>query len=188
MIKTFIKANKLTIGVILASFLLYGIISLFSEGVTKPPEDPNAPKKVVVPVEGQKLYDLKGEVVSPYDQKKSISYSLLFPANVVRETKLGGQETIFYYAGQRVAVLNFYHFPKKISSIDFAMNVLGQKYVLAVDKTENAFNKVPYITASGENSYYRIASFKDGEWIGMVEMLVGNATLEKQLLESLQVR
>lgn len=188
MIKTFINQNKISLFVIALSFVIFGVLSFVSEPIAKPPEDVNALKNTTVPVAGQKMYDLHGSFTSLDYKDESIEYSLLFPASVIRETKMNGQETIFYYNGQRVAVLNFYYFPQKITTNNFATNVLGQKYVLAVDVSEKIFGGVPYITASSEKSYYRIASFKGGKWIGMIEMLAGNDTLEKQLLDTLKVK
>lgn len=186
MIKTFIKTHQTTLLFILFSLAIFGVISLFSESVAKPVATVE-PEVYIVPVDGQKRYDLKAEAVSPEYPNQKLSFSLFFPASVVHEKKYGGRETLFYYKGQKVAVLNFYYFPEKITTFDFAKNILGQKYTLAIDTTERLFSNTSYITASQEKSYYRIGSFKDGKWIVMLEVLAGNDKLESEILNSLRI-
>ena len=186
--KTFIKENKITLVVVGGSILLYISISLISPPLTKPVLVTEK-KEYRVPTSGVELFETKQVAISPDNKEDALSYSLSFPSSVVRETKNDGRTTNFYYDGARVASFNFkYQGSQGDTPLSYAKDVIGTRFPVAIDIKEVHFGKYAYITAAAESSYYRIGSFKKGDWIVSFEFLDGNTLFEKIILESLVVK
>lgn len=185
--KNFIHENKITLSVIVCSLTLYGAISYFSKPLSSPPKE--VTKKVEIPLTNVKLYDVSG-VAKPLERGISpLQYKLFFPSSVTRETKNDGRDIVFYFNGMKVAVLTFVYVGKKgPTPLTYTKNTLGSRLPLAIDPKEVTIGSYGYITASSIDSYFRIGSFKKGEWLGALEIVNENEAFEKILLDKLVVK
>ena len=185
--KTFIQENKITIGVVLGSLALYGVISYFSKPLAVPREE--ATKKVEIPLANVKQYDLVADAKPVEAGIAPLHYKLFFPSSVTRETKNEGRETVFYYDGMKVAVLTFVYVGKKgPTPFNYTKDILGARLPLAIDPKELKIGNFNYITAGSADSYFRIGSFKKGEWLGALEIVSDNEGFEHILLDKLEVK
>ena len=181
------KEHRIVFAFLFFSFLLYIVLFFVSTYVTKPTVE-NA-KTVIVPTKESPLYDVKGEAEHKDVVIKKLSYSFQFPSTLVREVKDQGKSVLFYYDGTVVAKLTFiYEGQNGLSKEEYVKDVIGQRMPLAIDSMPTTFGSYKYLTAAGENSYFRVASFKKGEWLGTFEILPDNGEVEKIILGSLQVK
>ena len=105
------------------------------------------------------------------------------------ETKNKGREVVFYYDGMKVAVLTFVDVGKKgPTPFNYTKDTLGTRMALAIDPKEVSIGNYQYITAGSVDSYFRIASFKKGEWLGALEIVSENEAFEHVLLDKLEVK
>ncbi len=187
--KGVINHNKVTLSIIGLSLALFAGISFFSRPLTTPEGTPL--EKIIVPIEGKEIkkFDVKMTAKAVGNPSKTLDYSLSFPSSIVRETKYDGRVTNFYYNGSRVASLTFVYNDKMMySPLSYARDVLGQRLPVAIDTKVVLIGQYSFITASAEESYFRITGVKNNTWLASLEMLGGNQNLEKMILESLSVK
>jgi hypothetical protein len=183
----FSKEHKVALTFLFFSFLLYLVLFFASTYVSKPIVE--KAKTVIIPTKDAPLYDMKGEVEHKDKVIKKLSYSFQFPSTLVREIKDQGKSVLFYYDGSIVAKLTFiYQGQNGLSKDKYVKDVIGQRIPLAIGSLSTIFGNYEYLTAAGENSYFRVASFKKGEWLGTFEILPDNGEVEKIILGSLQVK
>ncbi len=181
------KEHKVVLTFLLFSFLLYITLFFTSTYVSKPTVQ--KVKTVIVPTKEALLYDVKGEAEHKDTVARKLSYSLQFPSTLVREVKDQGKSILFYYDGSVVAKLAFiYQGKNRLSTEEYIKNVIGQRFPLAIDSLPTPIGSYEYLTAAGENSYFRVTSFRKGEWLGTFEILPDNGEVEKIILGSLQVK
>jgi hypothetical protein len=190
--RTFIKENKTSISVIVISFIIFALVSYFSEPLGAPAsKDDDENQNYTVPVSGKniKMFDMKGEAKAVFEGDHTLNYSLSFPSTVLRETKNDGKDTFFFYKGIKVAELSFlYEGARGYSPEDYIKKILGQRIPIALAPGSVKIGDFDYITAGASNSYFRVTSFKKNEWLGALEVYTGNEELEKVILNSLKVK
>ncbi len=180
------KEQKIVTYFLLFSLLLYGVLFFTSSYVTKPVAE--VKKSIIVPTKDTPLYDMKGEATQE-KTRSTLNYSLKFPSTLIREVKNEGESVLFYYDGAVVAKLTFVYEGKNgLSKEKYVRDVLGQRLPLAIESGLTTFGKYDYMTAAAENSYFRVSSFKKGEWLGALEILPENQEVEKIILGSLEIK